>query len=368
MADKFNGVTFYGIIHQSGGCGPELSGAIDLLLSKKIPVRCLLPKQAPGEVSQFQDRIDFLKTKGVEAVPYTAGDFSTCKVLMTFGEHKCFDYMREHSDRPKYMVWSSCMSWSVSEDIFALTDGLIDEFFFQTPDSTRLVAPQIQTRASKEVYYRNGYVPYINPASDYFQHSEFIGKHRSQFLVSKAVRDDPNKWDPSHWDMCYRVSKPAHKSLHFEIFGWGDNAKQKISDPAFPESPWYKKFNIAWRTHCNDPIEVSKLYGRSHVLLHYYPFIETFGFATLQAMLAKAVPIAAPQGGFLNLIQHNRTGFLATSIDEAAYFTSKLAFEEDTCKRMAEAAAKWVVEEGPGNPDKCWPWWEELLKKCEVSF
>ena len=361
----FNGVSFFGVIHQSGGCGPELLGALDLLQSKKVPVRCILPT---GDSTVHGDRAKYLSTRGVDVIEYRPGLFSESPILMTFGEHRCFEYIREHSDRSPWFIWSSCMSWAVGLEIEAHTDGLIDEFFFQTERTAKKVAAKVEERSVKPVFYRPGYLAYINAASDYAKYGAFVDKSQKEFRVFKAVRDDADKWHEDTWRMFCGVGAPRHKKVQIEVAGWGDNARDKIGNPCDPTSKWNGLFDITLHGHIVDPIRMSKIYGSSHVLLHYYPFLENYPRAVLQAMLAKCVPIGAPEGGFLDLIKHGETGFLASSPDEAAYYTSKLAFEDATWRRMSEAAAKWVVEEGPGNPDKCWPWWEELLKKCEISF
>jgi hypothetical protein len=361
----FNGVTFFGIVHQSGGCGPELLGALDLLQSKGVAVRCFVPI---GDPVASGDRAEYLKARGVEVLNYSPGVFSTSQVLMSFGEHLCFDYMRKFSDRSPWMVWSSCMSWAIDREVEAHSDGLVDEFFFQTERTAKKVSSKVEERSVRPVHYRPGYLAHVNPDSDYGGYRKHIAKNPQEFRVCKAVRDDPEKWHEDTWRMFCGVVAPKHKKACIEVAGWGDNARDKIGNPCDPTSKWNSLFDINLHDHIVDPIQMAQLYGRSHALLHYYPFEENYPRATLQAMLAGAVPIAESKGGFLDQIRHSETGFLASCPDEAAYYTSKLAFEDATWRKMSEAAAKWVVEEGPGNPDKCWPWWEELLKSREISF
>jgi glycosyltransferase involved in cell wall biosynthesis len=361
----FNGVTFYGVIHQSGGCGLELLGALDLLQSKGVSVRCIVPI---GDRVAFGDRADYLKSRGVEVLNYSPGVFSQSKVLMSFGEDRCFEYMREYSDRPSWVVWSGCMSWAIDREVEAHSDGLVDELFFQTERTAKEVSSKIEERSVRPVFYRSGYLAYVNPDSDYGQYRKHIRKTPGEFRVFKAVRDDADKWHEETWRMFCGVVAPEHKKVYIEVAGWGNNARDKIGNPCDPTSKWSGLFDITLHNHIVDPVEMAQLYGRSHALLHYYPFVESYGFATLQAMLARCVPIGTAEGGFLDLIRHGETGFLASCPDEAAYYTSKLAFEDATWRGMSDAAAKWVVEEGPGNPAKCWPWWEELLRKCEISF
>lgn len=361
----YTGVTFSGIVHQSGGCGLELLGALDLLQSRGVPVRCIVPT---GDSVAFGDRATYLKSRGVDVVEYFPGVYSGSKVVVSFGEKWTFDYIRDHSDCPRWLVWSGCMSWATDQEIEAHSKGWVDEFFFQSKNMAKKIIAEIEISTNKEVYYRDSYAPFLNQDSDYAQYNRHINKENGVFRVCKAVRDDALKWHPDHWKMCAAITTPVNKTLKFKIAGWGDNARKKIGNPCDPNTVWSNRFNLFIHGHLVSPVEMAKFYGGSHVLLHYYPFVETFGFATVQSMIARCVPIGAPEGGFLDLIRHGQTGFLARSPEEAAYYASKIAFEDSTRTRMSEAAAKWVAEEGPGNPDKCWPWWEELLKKCEISF
>lgn len=340
-------------------------GALDLLQSKKVPVRCIVPTNDPVANGS---RAGYLRNRGIEVLEYSPGLYSKSGLVVSFGEKWTLDYIQENSDKPDWLVYSGCMSWATPRESVAHLEGVIDEFFFQTSRSAWSVSSQIMAETKKTVHFREGYRPYINPFNDYAEYNRHVNKPNDEFRVGKAVRDDPNKWHINHWRMCASITVPKNLKLHFEILGWGGNADKKIGNPCSTDSLWSNRFNLNLRGHEVSSIKMAQFYGRSHTLLHYYPFVETFGFATLQAMLAGCVPIGAAEGGFLDLILHGETGYLASCPDEAAYYTSKLAFEDATWHKMSDAAAKWVVEEGPGNPDKCWPWWEELLKSREISF
>ena len=109
----FNGVTFFGIVHQSGGCGVELLGALDLLQSRGVPVRCITHYK---DRVAYGDRSKYLKERGVDVVGYYPGVFETCKVLISCGEGACFNYIRDYSDRPLWMVYNGGMSWAADDE------------------------------------------------------------------------------------------------------------------------------------------------------------------------------------------------------------------------------------------------------------
>jgi glycosyltransferase involved in cell wall biosynthesis len=161
--------------------------------------------------------------------------------------------------------------------------------------------------------------------------------------------------------MFSNVLVPVNRGVQIEVAGWGNNALEKVGNPCDPSSVWNGRINLTLHGHIYDPKDMADFYGRLHVLLHYWPVEESFGYGTLQAMLSGAVPIGANAGGFKSLIRHGETGFLVESVDEAAYYASSMAFDEPRRAAMAAAGREWVLTEGPGNAEKAWVWWEELL-------
>lgn len=351
-------VNFFGVIHQSGGCGPELLGALDLLARKGKSARCILPT---GDFTVHGDRAQYLMSRGVHVEEYRPGMFSQCPVLMSFGEGKCFEYMCSYGDKPPRMVWSSCMANSVGEEVAAFEKGLIDEFFFQTERTADRVSGEIFKKTGKRIPYRPGYQAFIDVDSSFGCYGQFIDKDPDSFKICKAVRDDPEKYDPHEWFLFSSIVAPAGKPVQFEMFGFGDNGRDKIGDPCDVSSKWNGKLNLKWHSHVVDPKRVSKLYGSSHALLHVYPFLENYPRATLEAMLSQTVPVVYGQGGFLDQIIHGVTGFLCASVDEAIYYTSKLAFEESLRQKMGIEGRRWVLEDGPGNQKNCWEWWRDFF-------
>lgn len=352
-------ISFFGIIHQAGGCGPEILGAIELLRSKNVPVRCIVPMNDPIVES---DRANYLRGLGVQVINYRPGIFEQCKILMSFGEDMCFDYMRLYSDRPKWMIWSSCMSHVIDREIDALKDGLIDEYFFQTRSNGDLIGPQLVKRSGQKICHRKGYAMFINPKSAYMPLYP-RSKNKRTFRVMKASRDDEEKWDQESWRMFSGVVAPKGVKVEVEIAGWGENACKKVGNPCDPTSSWNGKLNIILHDHITDPMVMSEMYGSSDCLLHYYPFRESFGISTTQAMLSGCIPIGSKSQGFIEQIQHGETGFLCETADEAIYYASFLAFNPAIRKTMAIKAREYATSNGYANPDRSWPWWEFILKE-----
>jgi glycosyltransferase involved in cell wall biosynthesis len=300
---------------------------------------------------------------GVEMVPYEPGMFSKQDILVSFGEGLPFKYMRKYDDRPRWSVFTSGMTYPVGDGIDALKDGLVDEFFFQGSWFAKSNAQRMWVESGKTVYFRTDYIPYINPNSSFSQLKYSQKSGTGDFNVLKINRDDPVKYHPETWRMFSAISAPAHRKTMIDVVGWGPNAEEKIGNPCIEGNRWNQQLNLKLHPHLYTPEETAPFYNKAHVLLHYYPVVESFGFATVQAMAAGAVVIGAPEGGFADLIYHGKTGLHAASPEEASYLASKLAWEPEWRNSIATNAYNWLMREGPGNSDLCWPWWERLLKE-----
>lgn len=350
-------ISFFGIVHQCGGSGTELLGALDILQGLGVPVRCIVP---PGDPILHSERAEWLRGRGVPVIDYRPGLFEKCEVLCSFGEAACLDLIYQYSDRPKYFMWSGCMGWACDNDVQAAKDGLIDEYIFQTPRAVQTVGQEIKERSGAEVVYRKGYVPYMDPASPLLNIQP--SQRPDEFRVLRVSRDDPDKWDPETWRTFVGVCSPPSRPVAIDVVGWGSQAQEKVGNPCDPTSRWAGLLNVSLHPHTFDQEAMGNFYNRAHVLLHHWPTTESFGYATVQAMLSGAVPVVSKAGGFLDLVRHGETGFLVDSGDEAAYFASKLAFEPTTLAVMAQMAQRWVLTEGPGSFSVCSPWWEEIVR------
>lgn len=361
-------INFFGIVHQCGGCGTEILGAIELLRSRKVPVRMIVP---PGDpiIDHGNPAADYLRDKlGVTLVQYTPGMFKECQVLMSFGEGvRLFPLIRENNDRPGYFVYSDCMHYATDDEIAAHREGLIDEFFFQSRALADKLGPIIARRAHKAVKARSGYKAFINTKSRYLPLRFRTERDDKTFRALKICRDDPDKWHPDTWRMFCGVTAPAGASVQIEIAGFGPEAAAKVGDPTATDNSckWHNELNVTLHQHIHDSQTLSELYARSHVLVHVcdYQWEEALGRIMLEAQAAGVVVIADNRGGAKELITDKETGFLVDSPDEAAFRASELAFYPNMRRAIASQAYAQLVTTGHGNPDACWPWWADLLKK-----
>jgi glycosyltransferase involved in cell wall biosynthesis len=358
-------INFFGIVHQCGGCGTEALGAIELLRSRNVPARMIVPPDDPI-IENGNVAADYLRKIGVELVQYQPGMFKDCKVLMSFGEGcRMFPLVKEHNDRPAYIVYSDCMYCATDDEISWQKEGLIDEFFFQTQRLSDACGPTISRRSQKAVTYHKGYRAFINVNSGYMPLRFSVDRPEDTFTVAKVCRDDPDKWHSETCRMWCGINAPGTTKVEVEVFGWGEKAAEKIGDPTDPNNKWHGQINAKLNGHVHDPKEMADLYSRAHVLLHVadYTWEEAMSRAFLEAIAAGVVIITDNRGGAQDLIRDGETGFLVDTPDEASFRASQLAFDPKLRRAVAGQAYSDLVTRGHGNANLCFGWWKPLIEK-----
>jgi len=113
------------------------------------------------------------------------------------------------------------------------------------------------------------------------------------------------------------IAKKSHKKLLIAgIIQDEGYFKEKIEP--------YLNDDIVYLGHAG-PDKRKELLGNALALLHPINFNEPFGLSVAEAMLCGTPVIAFNKGAMPELIQHKKTGFLVTSIDEAVEAVNKLS-------------------------------------------
>ena len=82
----------------------------------------------------------------------------------------------------------------------------------------------------------------------------------------------------------------------------------------------------------------------------------------LEAM-ASGVPIVAQnRWGWKEMIRHGRTGYLADNDDELAYYTARLAYDEDHRLQLIHQARQ-VLRDELAATERIWAGWQRLFQK-----
>lgn len=329
----------------------EELGAVEILQSLGVKVHTILP---PGEVVSLESH-RFTSKAGIRMVPFDKEALSKISVLFIFGRKRGFDLMREYGARPEHIVYSSDNTTPNQFEIEALQEGLIDEIFCKSPRYSADYIRKLVTGAGRGVEHRAGYIPFCNPLG---QNSGLVYAGRSlspDFNILQVFR--PGVRDScfsGHWKMLCGVTTPWHRKPQFSLVGFDNAAKKIVGEP-------FRGLKFRASEGLPKPYEEQKVYSGAHVLLQYHPREESFAFDAAKAIITGTVVVGPPTGAYIDIINHGETGFIASTADEAAYFTSRLAWEPCLRAKVSSTAYSKFVSEGPGNADLCSKWWKELL-------
>lgn len=93
--------------------------------------------------------------------------------------------------------------------------------------------------------------------------------------------------------------------------------------------------------------ELIKLYGQSSIYWHASGFgeedptrMEHFGISTVEAMAAGCVPVVIGKGGQTEIVEHGKSGYLWSSLDELKGFTLRLIENANVLKKISKEAQK----------------------------
>ena len=325
----------------------EELGAVELLQSLRVKVNTVLPPSA--QVSNNTHRV--LSKMGVRIQPTTEQTFSSIKVLFVFGREECFTLMRERNLRAEHVVYFSQSVEPTQAEIRALQDGLIDEVSLKGDYYAGDYIRKLTVAAGRGVEYRSGYTPFCNPLSSNSGLSFRDRRCGKEFNVLQVVEQGDLTRPDDYKKMLCGVTTPWNLEAHFYILAYEGHS---ISSPV---SSLF--LHISDKTP--NAFEGPLVYGAAHALMQYPSRDEGFSFEVAKAILTGLAVVCPAYSGNLGAIRHGETGFLASTYDEAAYYTSRFAWEPKLRATMAMKAYKEFITGGPGDADFCGKWWKEFV-------
>ena len=240
-----------------------------------------------------------------------------------------------------------CMTWLMDEEKRAMRDGEVALFLFQNEEVRQLLQPRLQA---------------LNPQSrarfitfrPYFHHDDFpfIGQRSSEhFGCGRISRQDADKFARN--TLCiyeYFVSPKPKKGL---FLGFDGRSAKKIGKP------------YDWIRTAQDQREVSQqdFYKHCEIVLQPTDTTENWPRIGLESMSSGSVLIVDNRGGWQQMVEHGRTGWLCDNERDFIYYASKMAYEPHLRDDMAHAARQRLEDIG-GLPASTTSW-EAVLEAID---
>lgn len=285
-----------------------------------IPIHDFYPKDAL--------HADLLR-RGV--VIHKANDWKAIKrgdVVLSFGNPLFFEVMPAIRRRTKRTAFINCMTWLFKKEQDLMAKGHIAMFLYQNEEVRRKNMPILKA---------------LNPAANvkfmtftpYFEMSAFpfVGERSGEFFgCGRISRDDVNKISENTLHIYeYFVSPKVKKGL---FLGFGERSMRKAGKP------------FDWIRTAENEKEVSQqeFYRHCDVVLQPMDTTENWPRIGLEAMSSGSVLVVDNRGGWRQMVEHGKTGWLCDNERDFIYYASKMAFERHMREDMACAARERVQQ------------------------
>lgn len=275
--------------------------------------------------------------RGDPVIAFCSGDF--------------LDRLPEIRRRTSRTVFANCMTWLFPKEKDAASRGEIAMFLYQN-DAVRR-AHEAELRA-------------LNPGagtrfltfSPYFDASAFpfVRERPTEFFgCGRISRQDADKFARNTLHIYEYFVAPVFKRGLF--LGFDRRSEEKIGKP------------FDWIRVARDQTECSQqeFYRHCEIVLQPTDTTENWPRVGFEAMASGSVLVVDNRGGWRQLVEHGKTGWLCDHERDFIYYASKAAYEPNLRRDMAEAARERALRLG-GLPVAAASWervFDEIAKLPE---
>lgn len=184
-----------------------------------------------------------------------------------------------------------------------------------------------------------------------FYHDEFPFNPRphpagTPFVIGRISRAAPDKFSSNLWPIYKKIPHP----IKARVMAWNKDVQRKCGPPP----RWAKTMKS-----CEE--NAYTFLSRLHAMVHVNGGAgENWPRSGLEAMSAGVPLVVQNQWGWKEMVRHGETGYLCNDDSQLAYYTAKLAYEEDHRMAMIQNARNVLVEEY-ADMEKIWEGWEVML-------
>ena len=228
----------------------------------------------------------------------------------------------EIRQRTRRTVFVNCMTWLFEKEREAMAHGYISMFLYQN-DSVRLKQMD-ELRSIND----NPEIRHVT-FRPYFDDNRFpFVRHRTRetFGCGRISRQDADKFAANTLHIYeYFVAPQLKRGL---FLGFDHRSEEKIGKP------------YDWIRTARDQSEVSQqdFYAHCEIILQPTDTTENWPRIGFEAMSSGSVLIVDNRGGWQQIIEHGKTGWLCNHERDFIYYASKMAYEPNMREDMAEAA------------------------------
>jgi glycosyltransferase involved in cell wall biosynthesis len=243
-------------------------------------------------------------------------------VVMGFCNAEFLEHLPVICERTRRTVFVNCMTWLFDKEKERMAEGKIAMFLYQNEQVRLKHEPQLRALNDDPKVRFVTFSPYFDSSA-----FPFIEKHSEEFFgCGRISRQDSDKYAANTLHIYEYVVAPVPKRGLF--LGFGEGSEQKIGRP------------YHWITTAYDSSMISQqdFYRHCRIVLQPADTTENWPRVGFEAMASGSVLIVDDRGGWQQMVEHGKTGWLCRHERDFIYYASKMAYEPELRDRMAEAA------------------------------
>jgi glycosyltransferase involved in cell wall biosynthesis len=324
-----------------GGAATELHHQIHVWLELGLEVH-LIPT-CPGFPNE--PLLPEMERRGVRI--HGANDFSSLNPgdpILGFCSAEFLNALPAIRKRTARTVFLNCMTWLFDAEKERMANGEIAMFLYQNEEVRRKQMPELRALNPDPGIRFASFKPYFNA-----EQFPYIANRGSEFFgCGRISRQDADKFARNTLHIYEYFVAPKFKRGLF--LGFDHRSEEKIGKP------------YDWIRTARDQSEVSQqeFYRHCEIVLQPTDTTENWPRVGFEAMASGSVLIVDNRGGWRQMIEHGKTGWLCNHERDFIYYASKMAYEPNLRAEMAAAAR----ERGHalGGLDASLESWKEVLE------
>jgi len=252
-------------------------------------------------------------------------------------------FLRDLEKIKKYAsktMFVNCMTWLFEKEKNAHKDGLIDLFLYQADHTQKKVGPNLE-KINKKYNWKT-----FKPWFDFSRFPFHKDRPVDKFRFGRISREDGDKYaSESLWIYDTMVAPVLKSGI---ILGFNKKSKDKIGDP--PD--WI-------RTYPGNGITQQEFYAHCSCIIQKADTYENWPRVAFEAMASGSVLIVDNRGGWAEIIDHGKTGWLCDDARAFAYYSSRMAYETKERETIAQNAYDWL--QTYMSEKECIKSWEDVF-------
>jgi hypothetical protein len=264
---------------------------------------------------------------------HTAHEFSAMSAedpILSFCSGDFLERLAEIRQHTKRTVFVNCMTWLFEKEKEGMAKGEIAMFLFQNELVRQKNMPALQA---------------INPDAGavfltfkpYFENHlfDFVAERPAEYFgCGRISRQDTDKFAANTLHIYEYFVAPVMKSGLF--LGFDHRSEAKIGKP----------FDWIRTAFDHTVVSQAEFYRHCEIILQPTDTTENWPRVGFEAMASGSVLIVDNRGGWQQMVRHGETGWLCNHERDFIYYASKMAYEPNLRREMAERAREHALNLG----------------------